>query len=48
MTAAQVYPDIWHEPRDSLKQEYAGYLRELKEHVHRAAESGQALLVALR
>jgi hypothetical protein len=48
MTAAEIYPNIWHEPRDALKQEYAGYLRELKEHVHRAAEAGQALMIALR
>jgi hypothetical protein len=48
MRVAEIYPNIWHEPRDSLRGEYAGYLETLKAYVHRAAELGQALLITLR
>jgi hypothetical protein len=39
---------IWDEPLDELLQEYAWYLEQLRNHVHRAAEGRQALLIALR
>ncbi len=48
MSVPQIYPDIWHEPRDSLRSEYAGYLETLKAYVHRTAELGRALLITLR
>jgi hypothetical protein len=48
MSVAQIYPNIWDEPRDSLRGEYAGYLETLKAYVHRTAELGQALLITLR
>jgi hypothetical protein len=48
LSAAEIYPDIWDEPLDDLKQEYGEYLQEMRTHVHRAAQSGQALLVAIR
>jgi Domain of unknown function (DUF1877) len=48
MSVAEIYPNIWQEPRDSLRGEYAGYLETLKAYVHRTAELGQALLITLR
>jgi Domain of unknown function (DUF1877) len=48
MKVAQIYPNIWDEPRVSLKGEYTGYLEILKAYVHRTAELGQALLITLR
>lgn len=48
MEVAQIYPNIWHEPRDSLRGEYVGYLETLKAYVHRAAGLDQALLITLR
>lgn len=48
LSGAEIYPPIWDEPLEDLKQEYAGYLQEMKTHVKRAAETGQALLVAIR
>jgi hypothetical protein len=48
MGVAQIYPNIWHEPRAFLRSEYAGYLETLKAYVHRTANSGRALLIALR
>jgi hypothetical protein len=46
--AAEVYPQIWDEPLEDLKQEYGGYLREMKAHVREAAEAGRALMVTIR
>lgn len=48
MDAAQIYPNIWGEPRDQLKQEYTGYLDALKAYVHQTSATGQSLLLALR
>ena len=48
LSREEIYPQIWDEPLDDLKQEYGSYLREMKAHVRRASESGQALLVAIR
>ncbi len=48
LTGAEIYPQIWDEPLEDLKQEYGGYLQEMRAHIQRAAESGQALLVAIR
>ena len=48
LSRAEIYPPIWDEPLEDLKQEYGGYLQEMKAHVQRASETGQALLVAIR
>ncbi len=48
LSDAEIYPQIWDEPIEDLKQEYIGYLQVMKAHVRRASESGQALLVAIR
>src|SRR6478609_4045727 len=48
LSSAEIYPQIWDEPLEDLKQEYGSYLQEMKAHVRRAAETGQALLVAMR
>lgn len=48
LTKAEIYPQIWDEPVEDLKQEYVGYLEVMKAQVRRAAETGQALLVAIR
>ena len=40
-----VYPGIWDEPEDDLREEYVGYFQELKRVVAQAAAAGQGLLV---
>jgi Domain of unknown function (DUF1877) len=45
---ADIYPNIWDEPLETLQQEYGDYFREMKAHVQRASEAGQAILVAVR
>ena len=48
LAEAEIYPQIWDEPLEDLKDEYDEYLQEMRAHVRRAADSGQALLVAIR
>jgi len=48
LSAADIYPQIWDEPLEDLKEEFFGYLQEMKAHVKRASEAGQALLVTIR
>ena len=48
LSGAEIYPQIWDEPLEELKEEYGSYLQQLKAHVRRAAEEGQALLVTIR
>jgi predicted S18 family serine protease len=48
LSKAEIYPQIWDEPLDDLKEEYGSYLNEMKAHVQRAAGAGQAMLVAIR
>ena len=48
LSSADIYPQIWDEPLNDLREEYGGYLQTMKAHVHRAADSGQAILVAIR
>lgn len=48
MSREAIYPQIWDEPLEELSQEYGSYLWEMKAFVNRAAESGKALLVAIR
>ena len=42
-----VYPGIWDEPEDDLKEEYLTYFHELKQVVAGAAQGGQGLLVTI-
>lgn len=43
----EVYPGIWDEPEEELKEEYLGYFHELKQVVALAAQSGQGLTVSI-
>ena len=47
MSADQVYPDIWDEPEEELKEEYGWYFDELKSFVSNASDSGDALVIAI-
>ena len=47
MTTEGVYPDIWDEPEEDLKEEYLFYFTDLKNLVSRAAGAGQGLVVFL-
>ena len=48
LEAAEIYPQIWDEPLEDLKEEYGEYLAALKGLVKRAAKADQALLIAVR
>jgi hypothetical protein len=48
LTTAEIYPQIWDEPLEELLQEYRSYFQEMKRHVHRAAQSRQAVIVTIR
>jgi hypothetical protein len=48
LESAEIYPGIWDEPVDDLREEYGEYFASVKDHVRRAAESGQALVIAIR
>jgi hypothetical protein len=45
---AEIYPRIWDEPLEDLRHEYWTYLEEMKQLVHRAAQQGHGLLIAVR
>jgi len=47
MTEQCIYPVIWDEDEEELKEEYLAYYHELKQVVAAAAESGQGLLVSI-
>jgi hypothetical protein len=47
MAVAGIYPEVWDEPRPALLAVYRRCFRELKAHVHRAAQTGQALIVMI-
>jgi hypothetical protein len=47
MENQQIYPGIWDEPEEDLKEEYLTYFHELKQVVAAAVQSGQGLLVAI-
>lgn len=47
MASKDIYPMIWDEPEDDLKQEYLFYFRDLKKLVANAAAVGHGLLVYL-
>jgi hypothetical protein len=48
LEANEIYPQIWDEPLEELKEEYGEYLSALKELVKRAARGGEALVIAVR
>jgi hypothetical protein len=45
--ADDVYPGIWDEEPDELREEYVEYLREVREFVARVAAAGSEILVAV-
>jgi Domain of unknown function (DUF1877) len=47
MTKEGVYPGIWDEPEDDLREEYVGYFHAMKELIHRACVANRALLVMI-
>jgi len=47
MQRQDIYPGIWDEEEDDLKEEYLEYFHELKQLVTAAGEGGQGLLVAI-
>jgi hypothetical protein len=47
MERQEIYPGIWDEPEDELKEEYLTYFHELKQVVATAAQGGQGLVVSI-
>lgn len=47
MEQQHVYPGIWDEDEEDLREEYLTYFHELKQIVAAAAQSGQGLLVTI-
>jgi hypothetical protein len=47
MNVQEIYPMIWDEPEDDLRDEYLMYFRELKAFVAQAANDGLALVLRL-
>ena len=47
MEAESIYPGIWDEEEEELRDEYLTYFHELKKVVAQAAEGGMGLLVTL-
>jgi hypothetical protein len=47
MTEKGIYPGVWDEPEDDLREEYVMYFLQLKELIALAARDKQALLVQL-
>jgi hypothetical protein len=47
MEQQEIYPGIWDEAEDDLKEEYLSYFHELKQVVAAAAQGGQGLLVTI-
>lgn len=47
MEAESIYPGIWDEEEEELREEYLGYFHELKQVVAQAGEGGMGLLVML-
>jgi Domain of unknown function (DUF1877) len=45
MEAEGIYPGIWDEPEEDLRDEYLTYYQGLKAVVHQAREQGKALIV---
>ena len=47
MEQLEVYPGIWDEDEQELKEEYVMYFQQLKDVVAAAVDSGQGLLVSI-
>ena len=47
MEQVDVYPGIWDEDEEDLKEEYLGYFHELKAVVADAAHNHQGLLISI-
>jgi hypothetical protein len=47
LAEAEIYPQIWDEPIEELRQEYGDHFQDMKRHVHRAAQNGHALIVVV-
>jgi hypothetical protein len=47
METEGVYPVIWDEPEDELRDEYLGYFRKLQAFVSQARRDGKALIVRI-
>jgi hypothetical protein len=48
LAKAEIYPQIWDEPVEDLKEEYGSYFQQMKQHVGRARQEGHALLITIR
>jgi len=47
MTTDGVYPNIWDEPEQELREEYLMYFHHLKQLIQLAAQKGDALLISI-
>jgi hypothetical protein len=47
MEQQEIYPGIWDEPEDDLKEEYLTYFHELKQVVAAAVQGGQGMTVSI-
>jgi hypothetical protein len=47
MTEEDVYPGIWDESEDDLREEYLEYFHVLKKFIHRASTANQGFLVSI-
>jgi hypothetical protein len=47
MTDEGVYPVIWDEPEEELREEYLEYFHAMKDLIHRANRAGNALLLSI-
>jgi hypothetical protein len=48
MEEAEIYPQIWDEPRENLLEEYQSYFQDLKKFIHHAAEDKQAVMMTIQ
>lgn len=42
-----IYPGVWDEPEDELREEYVGYLHGLRKFIHRVAKDNGEFMVVL-
>lgn len=47
MTAESIYPEIWEESEEELRDEYTSYFQELKTFLQQATESGLGALIQI-
>jgi hypothetical protein len=48
MEEEMIYPNIWDEEEEELREEYLEYFRAMKSFVHEASDAGRALVVFIR